>query len=260
MYANPRRVRAPHHRRWRNIKMNTQENTSGLGIHSVLPEKLSSWNWGAFLLGPIWAFSHRCWIAILCFVPCINVAMPFVLAIKGNEWAWRNKKWKDDDHFHNVQKKWAIAGAITWALGLPIFVFSLMFMFKNSEPYRLTLAKVQQSEEVRQVLGTPIKPGLFVSGNLSDSGPNGNAGLAFSISGPLASGKAFSYAQKTLGQWSILQLVVDVPDKTQRIVLVIGKPANQSPKHTDAPAVVQATNLPESYVGPTNLMLNWKQE
>ena len=58
-------------------------------------------------------------IALLMFVPLVNFVMAFVLGAKGNEWAWRNKKWDSVEHFKAVQRKWAIAGLIiliVWVL------------------------------------------------------------------------------------------------------------------------------------------------
>jgi membrane protein YqaA with SNARE-associated domain len=32
--------------------------------------------------------------------------MLFILGAKGNEWAWRNKRWESVEHFQRVQQKW----------------------------------------------------------------------------------------------------------------------------------------------------------
>ena len=91
------------------------ENTSGQGKDAVIPSELRSWNWGALLLNWIWGIGNGTYLAFLVFVPCLGFFMPFVLGYKGNEWAWRNKKWDSVEHFKSVQKKWALAGA---AVGL----------------------------------------------------------------------------------------------------------------------------------------------
>jgi len=38
--------------------------------------------------------------------------MAFVLGFKGREWAWRNKEWRDIDHFNRVQHLWSVWGVI----------------------------------------------------------------------------------------------------------------------------------------------------
>jgi len=73
---------------------------------------LDKWNWGAFLMGWIWGLGNHVYISLLSFVPVLNIIMPFVLGIKGNEWAWKKKKWKDIEHFKRIQKRWTIAGVI----------------------------------------------------------------------------------------------------------------------------------------------------
>ncbi|WP_258839692.1 ribonuclease G [Mechercharimyces sp. CAU 1602] len=85
------------------------------------PAEIKKWNWGAFFLGWIWGIGNSVWISLLCFVPFVNIAMPFVLGYKGSEWAWQNKSWESVDHFKRVQKKWAI-----W--GLVIFLISIVFL------------------------------------------------------------------------------------------------------------------------------------
>src|SRR5207344_2938240 len=82
------------------------ENTSGQGKSSVVPTELDCWNWGAFLLNWIWGIGNNTFVALLMFVPGVNIVMLVVLGVKGNEWAWRNKRWSDIDHFKRVQRKW----------------------------------------------------------------------------------------------------------------------------------------------------------
>jgi len=47
--------------------------------------------------------------------------MPFILGIKGNEWAWEKRTWTDVHEFRRFQKRWAIAGFVI--IGLLLFVF-----------------------------------------------------------------------------------------------------------------------------------------
>jgi len=57
--------------------------------------------------------------------------MIIVLGIKGNEWAWRNKKWESIEHFKSVQKKWSVWGILiggVFLLGiLAAIIVSLVF-------------------------------------------------------------------------------------------------------------------------------------
>lgn len=89
-----------------------QEYVSGLGKDSVVPPEIKGWNWGAFLLNWIWGIGNSTYIALLMFVPLVNIFMFFILGAKGNEWAWRNRTWRDVEHFKQTQKKWRNAGLI----------------------------------------------------------------------------------------------------------------------------------------------------
>src|ERR1019366_10250458 len=49
------------------------ENTSGQGVAAVVPPELDRWNWGAFLLNWIWGIGNNTFIALLMFVPVVNI-------------------------------------------------------------------------------------------------------------------------------------------------------------------------------------------
>lgn len=93
-------------------------NTSGQGANAVVPAEIQGLNWGAFLLNWIWGIGNSTWIALLCFIPVVNIIMAFALLFKGNEWAWRNKQWQSVEHFKATQRKWAIAGLAILVLGV----------------------------------------------------------------------------------------------------------------------------------------------
>jgi len=98
-----------------------------------VPEEIQGWNWGAFLLTPFWLVSNRVWIGIFAFVPIVGVWMAIALGIKGNEWAWKSRKWESIESFQTYQKRWAIAAVITgisinlifWHLGILLLTSAL---------------------------------------------------------------------------------------------------------------------------------------
>lgn len=94
------------------------ENSSGKGALTQVPDAIKGWNWGAFLLSFFWSIGNNTWIGLLALVPYLGLIMVFVLGAKGNEWAWRNKRWDSVEHFKQVQKKWARWGFILTGLGL----------------------------------------------------------------------------------------------------------------------------------------------
>lgn len=84
-----------------------------------LPDELRGWNWGAFLLGWIWAVGHNVWIGLIALVPGAQLVMAIVLGIKGNEWAWQNRQFRSLEDFKETQKlwtKWGIIAAVASTL------------------------------------------------------------------------------------------------------------------------------------------------
>lgn len=102
------------------------ENTSGQGRSATIPKEIRGWNWGAFVFGWLWGISNRVWISLLSAIPYVGVIMLIVLGVKGNEWAWRKKKWDSIEHFKNTQRKWGIAAAVVFVLGLIIVIVVLI--------------------------------------------------------------------------------------------------------------------------------------
>jgi len=88
------------------------ENTSGMGSKATVPAGLGEWNWGGFLLTWIWGIGNNVWWSFLFF--------PLLLAFKGNEWAWQNKRWESVEHFKRVQHIWTMWG---WGLTIATTVF-----------------------------------------------------------------------------------------------------------------------------------------
>jgi hypothetical protein len=103
---------------------NLSQNTSGQGQSAVLPDELKGWNWGAFLLTWIWGISNEVWLALLALIPLpmMRLVMAIILGIKGNEWAWRSKKWDSIEHFRRTQRIWLIWGIV--ALFLPFILIT----------------------------------------------------------------------------------------------------------------------------------------
>ena len=100
------------------------ENTSGQGRSAVIPQEIRGWNWGAFFFGWLWGIPNRVGLSLLSAIPYVGVIMLIVLGVKGNEWAWRHKKWDSIEHFKSTQRRWGIAGvvvlAISFVLGISV--------------------------------------------------------------------------------------------------------------------------------------------
>ncbi len=123
-------------------------NNSGEGSASpVLDIVAKKFNWGAFLLNWVWGLGNRSFITLIIFpVSYILGLIPYVgwlfglgcciwFGIKGNEWAWQNKRWESIEHFHSVQKKWAIGGIIFF---VSIVLLLILLIFAIFIPLMMT--------------------------------------------------------------------------------------------------------------------------
>ena len=98
----------------------TPDNTSGQGESAIVPEEVKGWSWAGFSLTWIWGLFNGVLISLLVLIPfpLFSLAWAIVLGIKGNEWAWRNKKWDSVEHFKNAQRPWNIAGIVIFAISM----------------------------------------------------------------------------------------------------------------------------------------------
>jgi serine/threonine protein kinase len=111
----------------------TAINNSGCGIFNqteAVPEEIKGWNWGAFLLPWFWLWTNKVWIGMLCFVPPIGWMMSIVLGIKGNEWAWKSRRWRSIQHFKEHQRGWTIGGLLVGApVTILLWIFAIGVLF-----------------------------------------------------------------------------------------------------------------------------------
>ncbi|HEY9652993.1 MAG TPA: serine/threonine-protein kinase [Coleofasciculaceae cyanobacterium] len=89
-----------------------------------VPEEIKEWNWGAFFLPHIWSIVNQVWIGLFAFVPVIGAIMGFILAAKGNEWAWKSRRWSSIQQFKSHQRGWIKAGLI---IGVPMVWIPALF-------------------------------------------------------------------------------------------------------------------------------------
>jgi hypothetical protein len=90
---------------------------------SVPPEiQRMVFNTGAFFGGFIWAVGNRAWIGLFDVLSyALLPLMPIwrlLMALRGNEWAWRARKWDSVEQFQRAQKRWGWVGLVLFALQL----------------------------------------------------------------------------------------------------------------------------------------------
>jgi len=131
-------------------------------------------------------------------------------APSGNWWS-RNWKW------------FVPVGCVTMVLLCVLFVAGIVGVvfasLRNSEIVRQSIAQAERNPEVALTLGTPLKPGLLVSGNISLSGSSGNADVSIPVSGPRGKGTIYCVARKSAGQWQYDKLEIELPNHAERVAL-----------------------------------------
>ncbi|BDI20362.1 hypothetical protein ANSO36C_61640 [Nostoc cf. commune SO-36] len=93
-------------------------NNSGCGINNhneTVPEEILGWNWGAFLMPWLWMWSNQVWCGVFCFIPKFSLFLAIAFGAKGNEWAWKSRRWNSIEQFKAHQRGWAIAGILIGA-------------------------------------------------------------------------------------------------------------------------------------------------
>jgi hypothetical protein len=194
-----------------------------LNSPAAIPPELDQWNWGAFFLNWIWGIGNSTPIALLALIPGVNVIVMLVLGMRGSRWAWRNRYWRDAEHFRRTQRKWAIAGLVSWIVvigGVAGLFASIVPMMKGSDAYRMSMELIRADEDVKQALGDDVKAGFWVWGNISVSaGGTGKADLSIPLSGSKGAGSAYAQAVRTGGTWELQLLIVRVEGNDVPIVL-----------------------------------------
>jgi hypothetical protein len=137
------------------------ENTSGHGEAAVIPEEIKGWNWGAFWFTWIWGLFNRSYVALLVFIPILNLIVSFYLGAKGNELAWRNRIWESTEEFFSEQRLWSIAGWIIAVL-LAISIGHRIVQINraeeiNSKVTSQVLSIINENEEANKIIGDNYK-------------------------------------------------------------------------------------------------------
>ena len=108
------------------------QNTSGES-HGQIPRSIKRWNWAAFLMPAVWGlFSGVPFTGLLfaaAFLPStaqllIMITASLFLGFKGNELAWRGKKWRSVEHFNSFQQQWT-----SWSIRLSAAIGAILIIF-----------------------------------------------------------------------------------------------------------------------------------
>jgi len=108
--------------------------------------------------------------------------------------------------------KWGLIGCLGVILMIAVFagvVVTIVFgTMKTTDVYRGARRSAERDPRVIQALGSPIRPGLWVSGNINVEGRRGDADITFPIHGPKGKASVHAIATKQSGTWHYAELTV----------------------------------------------------
>jgi hypothetical protein len=98
------------------------------------------------------------------------------------------------------------------AIGIAVIVTIVFGVIKSSDVYKDALARAQNDPRVIQALGTPVRPGFLVSGNVAIKERTGTANISFPIHGPRGEGDVRGVATRDESGWHYSELTAHVPN------------------------------------------------
>ena len=165
-------------------------NNSGQGKGIDIPAEVKRFNWGAFFFQWVWGLFNKSYLtlislglSVLLFVigfllvifagasgkqeivgltfilmfflnvisTIVSLALSIWFGIKGNDWAWQNKKWESVQYFHHVQRIWAIVGTVLFAFGiLLVTALVLPTLLMNTDKVKNRTAIIKSVSLVQQ--------------------------------------------------------------------------------------------------------------
>ncbi|HEX4640004.1 MAG TPA: cytochrome c oxidase assembly factor Coa1 family protein [Chthoniobacterales bacterium] len=128
--------------------------------------------------------------------------------------SWWSRNWKWFVPTGCCLTPLVIGGAFVAFLVLVIFG-----ALKQSDVYKMAVARAKADSRVIAALGTPIEEGWYLSGNTNVNGGSGNADLSIPISGPKGKGTIYAVATKSAGEWTYSKLVVKIDSTGETIDL-----------------------------------------
>lgn len=118
-------------------------NNSGTGklldSSIAVPQEIPGWNWGAFFFPGLWCIPNQVWIGLIAWSDLSLITLPLtmgmtwpmmaiILGVKGNEWAWKSRRWKSVKAFKRHQRLWAIAGFFLVSVFMIVLAFIVVMV------------------------------------------------------------------------------------------------------------------------------------
>jgi len=119
--------------------------------------------------------------------------------------------------------KWGCIGCGTLLVLCAGFVAAILVFvvgaIKDSDVYRGATQRVERDPRVIAVLGSPVEPGWWITGNINVSKGSGDADFVFPVHGPKGRGKVYVEATSNRTGWAYSELTF-IPENGQSIDLL----------------------------------------
>jgi len=112
----------------------------------------------------------------------------------------------------------AVVAFLGSLLGFAAIIVSIVYgVIKSTDPYQQAVARSRANPTVISTLGTPIKEGWFLQGQVNYENQVGNADLSIPLSGPKGSGTVYIVGKRVGGKWSYSRIAITL-DSTHEVV------------------------------------------
>ena len=92
--------------------------------------------------------------------------------------------------------------------------------FTSSTPYQEALERVNNNEQIVELLGTPIEKSGIMQGSLNFSNGDGEADFNIPIEGPKGEGRLYIVGQKRNDEWTYSEMEVRIEQNNEVINLL----------------------------------------
>jgi len=127
------------------------DNNSGQG--EPAPASITKkFNWGAFLFNFLWGIKYRRYflvaVPILLLLPfgfLIAIPMAVYAGMKGNQWAWEEVQYKNEDDFNKSQTDWVRAWC--WVAAIALIIYTPFAINKAKKAPKIEPVKTEKISE-----------------------------------------------------------------------------------------------------------------
>ena len=118
--------------------------------------------------------------------------------------------------------KWVLVGVVAiislCIACIGVFMVVIFSIMRSSDAYQLAIETMKNDPTAQQVLGVPIKDGIFITGSVEDNGSSGNADLEIPVNGGNQSGTLYVTAVKEENTWRLTYLMLNAGGQEYQLV------------------------------------------